>query len=89
MAQTGQALMTGNTPRGIRKRLMPPYRPAHQVRYLVRDPASASGWVETSAIFATLGKPRRSKPNETTKPHSNDIPNPPLCTRHLGGTCLT
>jgi integrase len=61
MAQPGQALMAGNTPRGIRKRLNAAGVIRYQVRYLVRDPASASGWVETSATFATLREAKAFK----------------------------
>jgi integrase len=61
MAQTGEALMAGNTPRGIRKRVNGAGQPRYQVRYLVRDPASASGWVETSATFATLREAKAFK----------------------------
>jgi integrase len=61
MAQPGQALMAGNTPRGIRKRLNAAGATRYQVRYLVRDAASASGWVETSATFATLREAKAFK----------------------------
>ena len=61
MAQPGQALMAGNTPRGIRKRLNAAGATRYQVRYQVRDPASASGWVETSATFATLREAKAFK----------------------------
>ena len=36
MAQTGEALMAGNTPRGIRKRVNGAGQPRYQVRYLLR-----------------------------------------------------
>src|SRR5208283_3183049 len=61
MAQAGEALMAGNTPRGIRKRVNAAGQPRYQVRYLVRDPTSASGWVETSATFATLREAKAFK----------------------------
>src|SRR5271166_10857 len=61
MAQASEALMAGNTPRGIRKRLNAAGAPRYQVRYLVRDPTSASGWVETSATFATLREAKAFK----------------------------
>jgi hypothetical protein len=61
MAQAGEALMAGNTPRGIRKRLNATGAPRYQVRYLVRDPASPSGWIETSATFATLREAKAFK----------------------------
>lgn len=61
MAHPGQALMAGNTPRGIRKRLNAAGAARYQVRYLVRDPASASGWAETSATFATLREAKAFK----------------------------
>jgi integrase len=61
MAQAGEALMAGNTPRGIRKRLNAAGAPRYQVRYLVRDPTSASGWVETSATFPTLREAKAFK----------------------------
>ena len=53
--------MAGNTPRGIRKRLNAAGATRYQVRYQVRDPASASGWVETSATFATLREAKAFK----------------------------
>ncbi|GAB4966438.1 hypothetical protein MAHJHV55_35750 [Mycobacterium avium subsp. hominissuis] len=53
--------MAGNTPRGIRKRLNTAGAPRYQVRYLVRDPASASGWIETSTTFATLRQAKAFK----------------------------
>lgn len=53
--------MAGNTPRGIRKRLNSAGAPRYQVRYLVRDPTAASGWVETSATFATLREAKAFK----------------------------
>lgn len=61
MAQVGKTLMAGNTPRGVRKRLNAAGQPRYQVRYLVRDPVSASGWVETSATFATLREAKAFK----------------------------
>jgi hypothetical protein len=61
MAQTGEALMAGNTPRGIRKRVNGAGQPRYQAHYLVRDPASASGWIETSAIFPTLREAKAFK----------------------------
>jgi integrase len=61
MAPPGEALMAGNTPRGIRKRVNSAGEPRYQVRYLVRDPASASGWVETSATFPTLREAKAFK----------------------------
>lgn len=53
--------MAGNTPRGIRKRLNTAGAARYQVRYLVRDSASASGWIETSATFATLREAKAFK----------------------------
>jgi integrase len=61
MAQAGQTLMAGNNPRGIRKRLNAAGAPRYQVRYLVRDPSAASGWIETSATFATLREAKAFK----------------------------
>jgi integrase len=61
MAQAGETLMAGNTPRGIRKRVNSAGAPRYQVRYLVRDPTSASGWVETSATFPTLREAKAFK----------------------------
>jgi hypothetical protein len=48
-------------PRGIRKRINSAGQPHYQVRYLVRDPASPSGWVETSSTFASLREARAFK----------------------------
>jgi integrase len=53
--------MAGNTPRGIRKRLNAAGEPRYQVRYLIRDPDAASGWVETSATFPTLREAKAFK----------------------------
>ena len=53
--------MAGKTPRGIRKRLNAAGEPRYQVRYLVRDPDTPSGWVETSATFATLREAKAFK----------------------------
>ncbi|MCH9759475.1 MAG: site-specific integrase [Actinomycetia bacterium] len=53
--------MAGNTPRGIRKRTSTAGQPRYQVRYLIRDPDAASGWVETSATFATLREAKAFK----------------------------
>jgi integrase len=61
MAQTGETLMAGNTPRGIRKRVNSAGAPRYQVRYLVRDPTATSGWVETSATFPTLREAKAFK----------------------------
>lgn len=46
--------MASAVPRGIRKRTNAAGDPRYQVRYLVRDPRSRSGWIETSSTFATL-----------------------------------
>jgi len=53
--------MAGNTPRGIRKRINAAGEPRYQVRYLVRDPQAASGWVETSATIPTLREAKAFK----------------------------
>lgn len=53
--------MAGNTPHGIRKRVDAAGQPRYQVRYLVREPGSTSGWVETSATFATLREAKAFK----------------------------
>lgn len=53
--------MAGSVPRGIRKRINSAGQPRYQVRYLVRDPDSPSGWVETSSTFATLREARAFK----------------------------
>jgi integrase len=53
--------VAGSVPRGIRKRVNSTGQPRYQVRYLVRDPTSESGWVETSATFATLRQARAFK----------------------------
>jgi integrase len=53
--------VAGSVPRGIRKRINSAGQPRHQVRYLVRDPDSSSGWVETSSTFATLREARAFK----------------------------
>ena len=53
--------MAGSAPRGIRKRLNTSGQPRYQVRYLVRDANSSSGWVETSSTFATLREARAFK----------------------------
>lgn len=53
--------MAGNTPRGIRKRLNAAGQPRYQVRYLIRDPAAPTGWVETSATFPTLREAKAFK----------------------------
>jgi integrase len=50
--------VAGSVPRGIRKRINSAGQPRYQVRYLVRDPESPSGWVETSSTFATLREAR-------------------------------
>jgi integrase len=51
--------MAGSTPRGIRKRINSQGQARYQVRYLVRN--AESGWVETSATFATLKEARGFK----------------------------
>ncbi|MCV7377646.1 site-specific integrase [Mycobacterium alsense] len=53
--------MAGSVPRGIRKRINSAGQPRYQVRYLVRDPDSPSGWVETSSTFASLREARAFK----------------------------
>jgi integrase len=53
--------MAGSVPRGIRKRISSAGQPRYQVRYLVRDPNSPSGWVETSSTFASLREARAFK----------------------------
>lgn len=40
---------------------MRPGQPRYQVRYLIRDPDVASGWVETSATFTTLREAKAFK----------------------------
>ncbi len=77
MAQRGGALMAGNTPRGIRKRLSASGQPRYQVRYLVRDASSSSGWAETSATFATLREAKAFKAdrdNEAARGHQRFDP---------------
>lgn len=69
--------MAGNTPRGIRKRLNASGQPRYQVRYLVRDAASSSGWAETSGTFATLREAKAFKAdrdNEATRGHQRFDP---------------
>jgi integrase len=53
--------VAGSVPRGIRKRINSAGQPRYQVRFLVRDPNSPSGWVETSSTFATLREARAFK----------------------------
>lgn len=53
--------MAGSVPRGIRKRINSAGLPRYQVRYLVRDSDSPSGWAETSSTFATLREARAFK----------------------------
>src|ERR1700739_498239 len=53
--------MAGSVPRGIRKRTNSAGQPRYQVRYLVRDPDSPPGWVETSSTFASLREARAFK----------------------------
>ena len=53
--------MAGSVPRGIRTRTNAASQPRYQVRYLVRDPTSPSGWVETSSTFATLREAKAFK----------------------------
>ncbi|ATO61452.2 site-specific integrase [Mycobacterium kansasii] len=53
--------MAGSVPRGIRKRTNSAGQARYQVRYLVRDPNSPSGWVETSSTFATMREARAFK----------------------------
>jgi hypothetical protein len=53
--------MAGSVPHGIRKQLNTSGRLRYQVRYLVFDPSSSSGWVETSSTFATLREANRLK----------------------------
>lgn len=77
MAQRGRALMAGNTPRGIRKRLGASGQPRYQVRYLVRDASSSSGWAETSTTFATLREAKAFKAdrdNEAARGHQRFDP---------------
>jgi len=50
--------VAARTPRGIRKRVTADGSIRWQVRYLVRDAASPSGWVETSSTFGTLREAR-------------------------------
>lgn len=69
--------MAGNTPRGIRKRLSASGQPRYQVRYLVRDASSSSGWAETSATFATLREAKAFKAdrdNEAARGHQRFDP---------------
>jgi len=56
----GTPLVAARTPRGIRKRVAADGSIRWQVRYLVRDAASPSGWVETSSTFGTL-RPARPR----------------------------
>jgi integrase len=53
--------VAGSVPRGIRKRTNSAGQARYQVRYLVRDPNSPSGWVETSSTFATMREARAFK----------------------------
>lgn len=53
--------MAGSLPPGIRKRTNAAGQARYQVRYLVRDSNSPSGWVETSSTFATLREARAFK----------------------------
>jgi hypothetical protein len=53
--------MTGNTPRGNRKRLNAAGEPRYQVHYLIRDPEAPSGCVESSATFPTLREAKAFK----------------------------
>ncbi len=53
--------MAGSVPRGIRKRTNKAGDPRYQVRYLVRDITSQSGWIETSSTFATLREAKAFK----------------------------
>jgi integrase len=53
--------VAGSVPRGIRKRINAAGLARYQVRYLVRDPDSPSGWVETSSTFASLREARAFK----------------------------
>jgi integrase len=53
--------VAGSVPRGIRKRINSAGQARYQVRYLVRDPNSPSGWVETSSTFAALREARAFK----------------------------
>jgi integrase len=53
--------VAGSVPRGIRKRINSAGLPRYQVRYLVRDSDSPSGWAETSSTFATLREARAFK----------------------------
>jgi len=53
--------MAGSVPRGIRKRTNSAGQARYQVRYLVRDPDSLSGWVGTSSTFSTLREARPFK----------------------------
>lgn len=69
--------MAGNTPRGIRKRLGASGQPRYQVRYLVRDASSSSGWAETSTTFATLREAKAFKAdrdNEAARGHQRFDP---------------
>jgi integrase len=53
--------MSGSIPRGIRKRPNASGQHRYQVRFLVRDPESLSGWVETSSTFASLREAKSFK----------------------------
>lgn len=53
--------MAGSVARGIRKRLNASGHPRYQVRYLVRDPGSVTGWAETSSTFGSLREARAFK----------------------------
>ena len=53
--------MAGSLPPGIRKRTNAASQARYQVRYLVRDSNSPSGWIETSSTFTTLREARAFK----------------------------
>jgi integrase len=59
--------MAAGAPRGIRKRVTADGAVRWQVRYLVRDSASPSGWVETSSTFGTLREARSFKADRDTE----------------------
>ncbi len=50
-----------SAPRGIRRRVSRDGTVRWQVRFLVRDSSAASGWVETSQTFPTLGAAKAFK----------------------------
>ncbi|SID09756.1 prophage integrase [Mycobacteroides abscessus subsp. abscessus] len=69
--------MAGSVRPGIRKRLNASGQPRYQVRYLVRDSVSPSGWTETSGTFATLREAKAFKAdrdNEAARGHQRFDP---------------